>query len=274
MRKFVTTLALMLTMMCGAAAAETFTGPITTEFQGVGDNFRRIQVEGNWIMIGCGPDSGLSEELLAYLDDHWDNTGSVTGDVVNDPHWGLCIDNVALAEDEPKAEPIPKAPSKLAEYDWIRLPSDLTSEEMEIVETSLTDVFWDPVYQVPMKNYVGVCRYFHDRGFTVDVDFRFDRFTKPEPDGTEGIHKVIVTMVNRKSDVALTLMIAVIYTCPAAQTVMIQKNGDTGAKAFLMIGNGTLQTERYTQKDWRRISGEDWFVIMRSIIDNGYVQEG
>lgn len=274
MRKFVMAWGLVITMVGGVAAAETFTGPITTEFQGLGSNFRRIQVDGNWIMIGCGPDSVLSEELLAYLDDHWDKTGSVTGDLVNDPHWGMCIDNAALAENEPKVASIPKAPSKLAKYDWINLPDGLSAEDQEIVETSMTDIFWDPVYQVPVRDFVGVCRYFHERGFSVDVDFKFDRFTKPEPDGTQGIHKVSITMVNLANDMAFKLTLAVVYNCPALKKAMARKNGETGAKSFLLLGNDTVQTERYSQKDWLRISGEDWYVIMKAIIEGGYVPEG
>lgn len=270
MRKFVMALAMVL-MMSGVAAAKTFTGPISSEFKG-GDNFQQIEIDGKWHIVGCGPDSGLSDELRAYLDDHWDKTGSVKGDAVDHPQWGLCIDNAALADVEPEPAQ-PSAASKLAEYDWIKLPDGLSADDLEIIETSLTAIFWDPVYQVPARDFVGVCRYFHERGFTVDVDFRFDRFKKPEPDGTEGIHKVGVTVVNRESDMALKLTLAVMYNCPALQRAMVSKNGETGAKAFLLLGNDTIQTERYSQGEWLRISGEDWFVIMKAIIEGGYVDQ-
>lgn len=192
---------------------------------------------------------------------------------MDDPLWGLCIDNAALADAEPKAAQT-SGSSKLAEYDWIKLPNWLSADDLEIVEASLADIFWDPVYQVPVRDFVGVCRYFHERGFFVDVDFWFDRFKKPEPDGTEGIHKVSVTLVNRESDMGFKLTLAVMYNCPALKKVMARKNRDTGAKSFLLLGNDTLQTERYSQNDWLRISGEDWYVIMRAIIEGGYVEEG
>jgi len=260
MRKFVMALTMVL-MVSGVAAAETFTGPITSEFKG-GDNFQQIKIDGKWHIVGCGPDSGLSDEVRAYLDDHWDKTGSVTGDAVDDPHWGLCIDNAALAEVE----------SKLAEYDWIKLPDGLTSDEAEVVETTLTSVFWDPVYQVPMRTFADACRYYHDRGFSVDVDLKFVKFGEPKG-STEGYYKVIVTAVNASEDMAIQMPLLVLYNCPPLHAAMEKQNGDNGSKSFVYM-NETYQTDRYSQEDWRMVTPADWLVIMKAIIKNGYVQEG
>lgn len=272
MRKLVMALGLVLTAMCGTAAAETFTGPITTTFKGLGENFREIQVDGKWMVIGCGPDSGLSEALLAYLDDHWDKTGSVMGEAFDDPHLGLCIRDPGLAEQKADNAATP-TPSKLAEYGWIKLPQGLTAEEMEIVETSLTGIFWDPVYQVPVNNFVGVCRYFHERGFVVDVGFKLHMFENPEQSGVERMHRVSVTVVNAKEDIALKLTLGVVYTCPPLEKELARRFGDTGAKAYLTLTN-TAQTDQYSRDKWRPLTPEDWFVIMKSIIKNGYVEEG
>ncbi|CCH48353.1 hypothetical protein [Pseudodesulfovibrio piezophilus] len=269
MRKFVMALALVL-MISGVAAAETFTGPITSEFKG-GDNFQQIEIDGKWHIVGCGPDSGLSDELRAYLDDHWDKTGSVKGDAVDDPHWGLCIDNAALADVEPEAAQ-PPAASKLAEYDWIKLPDGLTPDETEVVETTLTSVFWDPVYQVPMRTFADACRYYHDRGFSVDVDLKFVKFEQPKG-STEGYYKVIVTAVNASEDMAIQMPLLVLYNCPPLHAAMAKQNGDNGSKSFVYM-NETYQTDRYSQEDWRMVTPADWLVIMKAIIKNGYVQEG
>lgn len=272
MRKILIALTAVLALTCGVAAAETFTGPITTNSEGLGVNFREIQIDGKWMVIGCGPDSDLSEELLAYLDDHWDKTGSVTGEAVNDPHFGLCISNPGLPEQKADNAASP-TPSKLAEYDWIKLPDGLTAEEREILETTLTGIFWDPVYQVPMKNFVGVCRYFHERGFTVEASIFFSEFKRPESDGTKGIHMVKLMVVNASEDIALKLMLGVVYNVPGLRKALPQEFRDTEAKSFVFMAD-LIQTDQYLRDEWQQITPADWFVILKSIIEKGYVEEG
>ncbi|ADU61501.1 MAG: hypothetical protein KUA35_07140 [Pseudodesulfovibrio sp.] len=277
MRKLMMALALVLTAMCSAAAAQAMTG-VVEQSEDNGEVYYRLYDSGMGFLVGCGDDSMLSAEVRDYLSKNVGKQVVVNGTVIDTPVWGFCIDSPELPGVEPKPDQADNAatptPSKLAEHDWIKLPKGLTAEEMEIIETSLTGIFWDPVYQVPMNNFVGVCRYFQERGFTVDASILYDEFEQPDADGIKGLHEILVTVANAAEGMALKLTLVVVYTCPPLKNELARRFGETRADSFLKLFGASLQTDQYPHDKWWPITPEDWFVILKSIIEKGYVEEG
>ncbi|SOB60506.1 conserved exported protein of unknown function [Pseudodesulfovibrio profundus] len=260
----------MVVIVSGVAAAETFTGLISSEFKG-GDNFQQIEIDGKWHIVGCGPDSVLGDGLRAYLDDHWDKTGSVKGDAVDHPHWGFCIDNVALAEVEPEAAQPPTS-SKLAEYDWLKLPEGLADDETKIVETVFTDNYWDPALRAPIRSFLGFCKYFHERGFSIKVEY--DRVKEKTPTKVGDMHYVTVKMVNVAEDMALEVPLMAVSSQYMINE-MRKQNGESAVRArAIVMFKYVLIAKSYKDDRWLHMDGVGWLNIIRSVINEGYVQEG
>lgn len=269
MQKIVMALAMVL-MMSGVAAAETFTGPITSEFKG-GDNFQQIEIDGKWHIVGCGPDSGLSDELRAYLDDRWDKTGSIKGDAVDDPHWGLCIDNAALADDDHTVTQ-PLAPSKLADYDWLKLPEGLSADETKIVEMVFTDNYWDPALRAPIRSFIGFCKYFYERGFSIKVEY--DRVKEKTPTKDGDMHYVTVKMVNVAEDKALEVPLMAVSS-PYMINMMRKQNGESAGRArAIVLFKYVLIAKSYKDDKWLHMDGAGWLNLIRAVINEGDAQEG
>lgn len=253
---------LLSLLVGGTACAETFTGTITSEFQG-GASYQHIQVDGKWYMVGCGPDSDLSDGLRAYLEERWNQQGSVTGELRDDPQWGQCIASPELAKEATQ--------TFWEKNPWLRLDGEVDDKDRQLVETVLTGVYWDPVYSVPAKSWLGFCRYFHDRGFLVKVKHEYKPWDVPE-DGEEGHHEVVITFSRPQDDMGVLVPIVSVFDLPALQNKLRAKaRGQTFDSVFRF--KDAMQTERYSAGEWHSVSQADWLVISGAVIKNGYVEE-
>jgi len=272
MRKLVIALMMVLVVMCGTATADKVTGVVERSEDG-GEVFYRLYDSGMGFLVGCGPDSSLSADMRGYLENNVGKQAKVEGLVIDSPTWGFCVDGPELATTEPKAEQAATTKkSKLAEYKWLKLPDGLSSEGMEIIEMVLTDNYWDPALRAPIHSFIGFCRYFHERGFTIEVEY--ERVKEQDFANVEYMYNVTVWMVNASEDKALMVPLMALNNQPLIDR-MCELNGNAAAraKAIVLFAN-VLIADSYAKDRWLHMDGVGWLNLIRAVINGGYADEG
>lgn len=260
----------MITVMCAmfllvagaSSAADELTGKVYPQFEAL-VSYQQLKVGDEWVLIGCGPDTDLPKELLGYLEDHIGQTITVSGDVVQDAQFGKCISRPVL--------PQGVAVSFWDENSWLRIGKEVSDDDRKLIETVLKGVYWDPVFTVPSKSWLGFCRYFHDRGFSVDIGHRYSRWEEPE-EGEKGCHEVTLTLSRPQDDMGFFVSIYSLYDIPGIQNKMRQSTGNKSVDSLFDFAKAK-QTDQYSARKWRSVTQSDWVVIMKAVIKNGYVEE-
>jgi hypothetical protein len=272
MRKFVMALAMVLTAMCATAAAETVTGVVERSEYG-GEVFYRLYDSGMGFLVGCGADSGLSADMREYLAKNVGQPAEVEGTVIDSPTWGFCVDVPELPGAEPEAEEARATmTSKLAEHDWLKLPDGLSADETEIVEMVFTDSYWDPALRAPIRSFLGFCRYFHERGFSIKVEY--DRVREKAPTKSGDMHYVTVKMVNVAEGKAMEVPLMALSSQHMINA-MRKKNGESARRArAIVLFKYVLIADSYVKDRWLHMDGAGWLNLIRAVITEGYAEEG
>ena len=266
MRTLTALLAATVAFIPSLAGAATLTGEVYPKYESL-VSYQQLRVGETWYLIGCGPDSDLSTEMREYLDDHMGRPVTISGDVVDDPHWGTCIANPVLVGAKPSRD---TAATKTHIPDWLSLPEGLTDAQRETFRTAFTNPYWDTVYEAAISSFLDVCRYFHEHGFTVEVTHRL--ITDKDTDGTEGVDVFTVTATRSDNDWGIRLPLMVTYNLGDIAEEFWARVGNRTFKSVFDLGNAQ-QTEQVSRGSWRPLSSMDWFVILKAIIEQGYVQE-
>lgn len=260
----------MLTVLTGIAAAETFTGSITSIFEG-GANYQQMEIDGEWYVVGCGPDDSLEPDMLQYLEDRWDQTGTIEGELAEEEPWGKCVRNPQLVDGEAgdTAQDVP-ASSVLGENPWIRLSGSFPDDAKLALEITLTSDYWDGVLGDDFEPFLGVLRYFHERGFSVSVSHRVGN-ADPKADGCDSHPEFVFTFLNRPEDIGVVLQLGNFHDCPLVQDGLEKK---MGARAVSVIYFGiSNQTTTLHRDEWYRIADHDWAPIAVQMLKERYINE-
>lgn len=271
MRKFVMALAMVLTTMCGTAVAESVTGVVERSEDG-GKAYYRLYDSGMGFLVGCSDESELTPEVRELLANNVGKKATVNGLVIDHPTWGFCVDGPELLGAAPKADEVASKPSRLTEYDWLKLPDGLSDEEMKIVEMVFVENYWDPAFRAPIHSFIGFCRYFHERGFSVKV--KYERVKDKGGSSDKDIHNVTVRMVNVQEDKALEIPLMALHNQNLINE-MVKQNGRAAgrARAFVLFPY-VLIADSYANDRWLHMDGPGWLNLIRAVVNGGYVREG
>lgn len=275
MKKVMVMLSLALTAMCGTVAAEQVTGRVERSVD-EGEVYYRLCDPAMDFLVGCASDVELTPQMRDYLSKNEGETVTVHGLVIDHPRWGFCIDSPELTGGEHAQEPVPleDTPSVIAlpdGYEWLRIESGLTDEERAEVEKLLAGNYYDPEIGAPLHSFLGVCQFFHDGGYSVEVEHEFVRWTEPE-EGVEGQGVVTVTVIETLPGFALRFQLVSLAEHQGIAADIKERTGVGSCQSILDMST-VAQMDPYPYGEWIPLSSFDWVAVMRPIVERGYLEE-